>query len=161
MLWESLKPLAASLGHSPLGLWLGKSTGRIAGLLTFHLFGLTILEGSLFVSSLHLMGLIQRGKPVAAMARDLRPAIAIGLTLMLGSGFLIFTGGAVEYYDTPWFRTKMEILSVALLFHFFWYRRVTAAEAGQLGRATYCLTGALTLLLWFGVAFAGRAIGYF
>ena len=160
-MWESLKPLAATLGHSPLGLWLGKSTWRIALLLTFHLLGLTILVGSLFVSSLHLMGLIARQKPVPAMARDIRPGLAIGLTLMLASGFLIFTGGAVEYFDTPWFRTKMEVLLVALLFHFLWYRRVTAAPDGRFGPTVYRLTGALTLLLWFGVAFAGRAIGYF
>ena len=161
MTWSAWAWLAASLGHSPLGLWLGRSTGRIALLLTLHLVGLTVFLGAVFVSSVQLMGLTPPHAPTTAMARETAGAAAAGLALLLASGLLVFTGGAVEYYATPWFRTKMEALFVALAFHLVVYRSVTRAGAGRVGPWTCRLTGAVTVLLWFGVAFAGRAIAYF
>src|SRR5690242_5538938 len=116
MPWQALKPAVAMLGHSALGVWLGKSTLRIALLLTFHLFGLTIFVGSLIVSTLSLIGL--DGKTTGKTGRHLWPATMAGLALALGSGFLIFTGGAVEYFEAPWFRTKMILLAAALIVQF-------------------------------------------
>jgi uncharacterized membrane protein SirB2 len=146
------------LGHSGLGVWLGKSTLRIALLMTFHLFGLTIFVGSLLVSSLSLIG--SDGKAPGKIGRHLWPATMVGLTLVLVSGFLIFTGGAVEYFEAPWFRTKMVFLAAALIVQFTLYRKAIAPDTGY-GTGMQRLTGVVTLLLWFSVAFAGRAIGYF
>ena len=66
----------------------------------------------------------------------------------------------MEYFEAPWFRTKMVLLAVALVFQFTWYRAAIARES-RFGAGMQRLTGIVTLLLWFGVAFAGRAIGYF
>ena len=57
MSWEVLLPYAARLGNTSFALWLGASTWRIAWLLTVHLFGLTMLLGSVVLMSLHLLGL--------------------------------------------------------------------------------------------------------
>ena len=159
--WEVLLPYAAALGNTAFAQWLGQSTWRIAGLLTVHLFGLTMLLGSVVISSLHLLGLFLRHKPVAEMRRDVRPVMLTGLSVMVASGALIFTGGAEAYYMGYWFRLKMVLLLVALLFHFTVYRVVTSAQEGRFHPATYRVTGALTLLLWFAVGCAGRAIAFF
>ena len=161
MSWEVLLPYATWLGNTPFALWLGASTWRIAWLLTAHLFGLTILLGSVIVTSLNLLGLFQRRKPAAELRRDVRPVLLIGLTLVLCTGALIFTGGAQAYYEGYWFRLKMVLLATTLLFHFTAYRFVSTASQGRLPRAVYPATGALMLLLWFGVAWSGRAIAFF
>ena len=161
MSWEVLLPYAAWLGNTPFALWLGQSTWRIAGLLTVHLFGLTTLLGSVVVASLRLLGLFQPHKPIAQLRRELWPVMIVGLVLMVGSGLLIFTGGAEAYYSGYWFRLKMVLLAITLAFHFTVFRLVTGAEEGRFPRAVQRLIGVVTLVLWFGVGWAGRSIAFF
>lgn len=159
--WSTFQPAVASLAHSSLGQWLGTSTARIGWLLTFHLFGITILLGSAVFLSLRLMGLVAATKPLAACQRDLAPIALCGLVLVLVSGVLIFTGGAIEYYATPWFRTKMQLLAGALLIQAAALRLVRVSEHRPVTTIQCRVAGALMLLAWFSVGFAGRAIAYF
>ena len=53
--WETLQPYVSVVGNTRFALWIGQSTWRIAGLLTVHLFGLTLLLGSVLLSSLNLL----------------------------------------------------------------------------------------------------------
>ena len=161
MSWEVLVPYATALGNTPFALWLGASTWRIAWLLTVHLFGLTLLLGSVIITALNLLGLFQRRKPAAQLRREVRPVLLIGLTLAMATGALIFTGGAQAYYEGYWFRLKMVLLATTLIFHFTAYRLVSTAAEGRLPRIAYPATGALMLALWFGVAWSGRAIAFF
>jgi hypothetical protein len=161
MSWEVLLPYAAWLGSTPFAQWLGASTWRIAWLLTIHLFGLTLLLGSVIVISLNLLGLFQRLKPAERLRREVRPVLLTGLALSVTTGVLIFTGGAQPYYEGYWFRLKMVLLVITLIFHSTVYRAVSTAPAGRLSIAMYRLTGAFMLVLWFSVAWAGRAIAFF
>jgi uncharacterized membrane protein SirB2 len=161
MSWQILIPYAAWLNNTPFAMWLGQATWRIAALLTLHLFGLTALLGSILVTSLRLLGLFQVQKPIAQLRKEIAPATAAGLTLMVATGALIFTGGAEAYYQGYWFRLKMVLLLVALVFHFTIFRTVTRADEGHFTRAACRLTGAAALVLWFGVGWAGRAIAFF
>ena len=99
MSWEVLLPYAAWLGSTSFAVWLGASTWRIAWLLSVHLFGLTLLLGSVFITSLNLLGLFQPRKPPARLRREVRPVLLTGLTLSMVTGALIFTGGAQPYYE--------------------------------------------------------------
>ena len=161
MPWEVLLPYAAWLGNTPFAQWLGASTWRVAGLLSVHLFGLTLLLGSVIVVSLNLLGLFQRRKPASRLRRDVRPVLLTGLTLSLVTGALIFTGGAQPYYEGYWFRLKMVLLVITLLFHATVYRTVSTAPDGRFSVGAHRLTGVCLLVLWFSVAWAGRAIAFF
>ena len=83
------------------------------------------------------------------------------VVLSLVSGFLIFTGGALTYFEGQWFRRKMTLLLIALVFNFTWFRIVASAADGRFGPWTQRLTAALALLLWFAVGVSGRAIAFF
>jgi hypothetical protein len=161
MSWEALLPFAAWLGSTSFAVWLGSSTWRIAGLLSVHLFGLTLLLGSVLITSLNLLGLFQRYKPASRLRGEVRPVLLTGLALSMVTGALIFTGGAQPYYEGYWFRLKMVLLAITLLFHFTVYRAVSTAPAGRMSTLTYRATGACLLMLWFSVAWAGRAIAFF
>src|ERR1051325_7546293 len=147
MSWQILIPYVSWLGNTGFAQWLGMSTLRIAGLLTIHLFGLTLLLGSIVVSSLQLLGIIR------LTGVDVRRAVmrgaTIGVVVMVTSGLLIFTGGAEAYYAGSWFRLKMCLLALALLFHFTIYRTVAAGGAAGFSPVTAKLTGLASLALWF------------
>jgi len=161
MIWDLLWPVVSWWGSTSFAMWLGQSTMRVAWLLTFHLFGLTVLLGSTVVQSLRLFGVLLKDEPAARVARSMRAWHAVGLALTLGSGFLIFTGGAVSYFEGSIFRTKMTLLLFTLAFHFTLFRRVMRADEGRFSPLVNATTGAAALTLWFSVGMAGRAIGFF
>ena len=141
-------------------MWVGGAPWRVAALLTLHLFGITMLLGTVTLVSLRLLGLFQRQKPMAQLHRDLQLVRRIGFTLTFAAGTLIFTGGAVSDYESYWFRLKLGLLLVALVFHFTVYRNVVHRD--QQGPSFIRpLIGAGMLLLWFGIGWAGRAIAFF
>jgi len=160
-LWQILEPGANWLGNTALALWLGASTGRIAWLLIAHLAGLTMLLGTTLVLNLRLLGLLFGKHPVSELRRELRAWNLTGLGLMLCSGFLIFIGGEISYFNGDWFRIKMEILALALIFHFTLFRKLTKAPENHFPPLWNKLTAAVSLLLWFGVAVSGRSIAFF
>jgi Family of unknown function (DUF6644) len=161
MLWEFLEPVANWMGNTGLALWLGASTGRIAWLFILHLSGLTMLLGTTLLLNLRLLGLAFKKQPVSELRREFGTWNLAGLGLMILSGMLIFMGGEASYFYGVWFRTKMEILLIALIFHFTLFRILTKAPENHFAPLWYKLTGAVSLLLWFGVAVAGRTIAYF
>jgi hypothetical protein len=89
----------------------------------------------------------------------MQPVMLTGLAVMLVSGGFIFTGGAEAYFAGYWFRLKMILLIVALVFHATVYRIV--ARRDRPGAFVRRITGVLLLMVWFGVACAGRAIAFF
>ena len=161
MVWATLQPFVDWLGSSEFAQWLGQSTNRIAGLFVVHLIGLTLLLGGTLVIGLRLLDIGLRSQPVAGLARDIAPWRMAGLILSVISGALIFTGGAVSYFEGPWFRWKMALLTIALVFNFTVFRIVAYADEGRFNPWLRRAMGGLTLLLWFSVGVAGRAIGFF
>lgn len=161
MIWTALQPYVSRLGNTPFALWLGMSTWRIAGLLTVHLFGLTLLLGSVLLTSLNLLGLFQRGKPASQLRREMQPVMLLGFAIMLASGALIFTGGAEAYFAGPWFRLKMTLLLAAVVFQVTVYQVVARTEVNRVPAIAHRATGLVMVLLWFSVACAGRAIAFF
>jgi hypothetical protein len=161
MVWDLLQPFVSWWGDTWFAMWLGQSTMRVAWLMTFHLFGLTVLLGSTIVQCLRLFGVLLEDEPAARVARSLGGWHGAGLALTLGSGFLIFTGGAATYFEGNIFRTKMKLLLLALAFHFTLFRRVMLADEGRFSPLMNAIAGALALTLWFSVGMAGRAIGFF
>src|SRR4029079_4428152 len=159
MIWDALQPYVTRLGNTPFALWIGMSTWRIAGLLTVHLFGFTLLLGTVILTGLNLLGLFQRDKAPTQVRREMQPVMLSGLALMVLTGALIFTGGAEAYFAGYWFRLKMMLLAAALIFHVTVFRIVECRE--RPAAIAKRLTGAFMLLLWFGVACAVRAIAFF
>ena len=158
--WDLLLPYVAWLGNTPFAMWLGGAPWRVAALLTMHLFGITTLLGTVILASLRLLGVFQPQKPIAQLHRDLQPVRRLGFTLTFVAGALVFAGGAVSYYEGYWFRLKIGLLFVALVFHVTVYRTVVNRDR-QESAVISRLTGVAMLLLWFSVGWAGRAIAFF
>lgn len=123
-----------------------------------HLIGLAWLGATIFAVDLRLIGVGRLGRSARDLAGDLRAWTWGGLGLTLGSGWLLFVSEALRCYESPLFWSKMALLAAALTFSVTIRRRVlhSIAPAPWLERAT----GATSLALWFGVALAGRGIGF-
>ena len=79
---------------------------------------------------------------------------------MLATGFLLFCSEAMKCYDNPPFLAKMVVLFAAIVFHWVVFRPAVNSPA-QPGWPRRIATAAGSLFLWFGVAVAGRAIGFY
>ena len=144
-----------------VAIWIRESRWSLASLEVFHLFGLTVLLGTIVMLCLRLLDLSLRNQPVAKVACTLAPWTAVSLAVMLISGGLMLSSNAMRYYDSGPFRIKMTFLFLALVVHFTLYRKVTRAEEGRFSPLFGKLTAVLALTGWIGVAAAGRAIAFF
>jgi hypothetical protein len=110
-----------------------------------------------------LLGWALRGYPVSDVVEQLRVPKRIGFILMATCGVLMACCKAEEYYYNDWFRLKLALLACvavhALIFRSRVYNGATELDGAVLPiRAK--LAGAISLLLWIGIACAGRGIGY-
>jgi uncharacterized protein DUF6644 len=127
---------------------------------SFHLVGLTILLATVVVLDLRLAGLGLRDYGLSWLARQLKPWTVGAIVLVLSSGLLIFLSTPGKYLDSRPFRLKMALLCTALLFHFGVLRRFTAADSVARPWVLNVSVALLSLTLWFGVGWAGRAIAF-
>jgi hypothetical protein len=127
---------------------------------SIHLMGLTILLATVLLLDLRLAGLGMRDYGLSWLARQLKPWTLGAITAMIASGFLMFLGTPGKYVDSRPFRLKMALLCLALSFHFVVLRRFTAADSAVRPRPVNVIVACLSLTLWFGVGWAGRAIAF-
>jgi hypothetical protein len=114
---------------------------------------------SVLLVSLRLFGFGLTTVSAAQLAATTSRLVWIGLALLVVSGFLIFAPAAVHYYPNDIFWFKLFLLAAALVIHVTLYRKVTQAQTP--GALTARATAIIALSLWFGVAFAGRFVGFF
>lgn len=140
------------------GEGIRESTWLFPVIEAFHLLGLGVTAGAVLLVDLRLLGVGLSKQPAAQLAAAAQPWLLGSIALMFSTGIPLFLSEATKcYYSFP-FWVKMTSLGLALLFTFTVRRRVAGAalDPPLIGRAT-----ALTsLVLWFGVAWGGRWIGF-
>lgn len=139
--------------NTPLARLISQSMWGFAVLETFHLLGLTLVLGSIFVVNLTVLGLGMR-QPAARLARQVAPWALGGFVLMIASGVPMFLSAAVTYSGSIPFVIKMALLLSAITLQIAIHARRYAVTA--VGK----VAAGLALLCWFGVAYAGRGIAF-
>lgn len=127
---------------------------------SFHLVGLMILLSTVVAIDLRLAGLELRDYAIFNLSRQLKPWTLGAIVLVISSGLLIFLATPGKYLDSRPFRLKMACLACALLFHFVLLPRFTAPDSAARSRLESITVACLSLTLWFGVGWAGRAIAF-
>ncbi len=126
----------------------------------FHLFGITLLLGSMVILNFRMLGIGLGKIRLAVVAKQVWSWGTAGLLLAIASGFLVFVVDPARYAANYSFVTKMSLLLVAILFQYTFYRKVVRAESAAAAPRRLVVVPILSLLLWFGVGWAGRAIAF-
>lgn len=153
-----MKELFQALDTSWLAEIVRASTWLFALTEVIHLIGITILLGTLSVLDLRLLGLGLKKQTISEVAEDTYPWTLGGLIVAVLSGSLLFVSEAARLYDSPPFALKISLFVIAVIFTYTFQRRMTKASSVTI---TSALGGLLSLFLWFGVGFAGRAIAFY
>lgn len=130
----------------------------IAGLQLIHVFAFLLLLSSLVLMSLRLLGLVLQRQSIPLVTYGPTRLFWSGLSLAVISGALMFVTGTRHYFYNRAFDAKMLLLLVAVVIQLVLFRKVAEGESPSRVLAT--ATVALSLVFWFGVAIAGRAIGF-
>jgi hypothetical protein len=157
----SLLSLCHWLATSRIGILMRDSTWDFAIVEIGHLLALAIFGGAVLAVNLRFLGLGFDTQPASRVARELLPLTGAGVIVMVLSGLLLVANGPVRYYYNPAFRLKMILFVLALVFHFA-LQIVVARKACVPEKSSLWLRmgAAFSLLLWFSIGLAGRAIGY-
>jgi hypothetical protein len=143
-----------------LGETIRDSTWLFPAFEAVHLLGLGLTVGAILLVDLRLLGVGLSKQPAAELAANAQPWLLGSLTVMFATGIPLFMSESIKcYYSIP-FWVKMISLLLALVFTFTIQRRATRSgltvKRPGLGR----VIAVISLVLWFGVAWGGRWIGF-
>lgn len=148
-----------ALQNSALGHAIGKSDHLVgAAAQIFHVLGFVVLLASLVLINLRLAGIALKSESIPQLSREPLKLIWLGLASAVTSGILMFVSAPLLYWANPAFILKLWLLAGAVLLQVTLYRHVIGQETPSPLLAKSAI--ALSLLLWFGVGVAGRAIGF-
>ena len=153
----SIQQLLSSIQHLSLSTAIRRSDWAVMALESVHLLGLAMLGGAAFILALAAVrrtGL--RGMSLTSLARGLRPLFGLGLVIMVISGVLIVLSMPFKYYLNTAFRVKMLLLIGAIVATAWLLGSGQSSASGGRLRALALVSA----LLWLGVGFSGRLIGF-
>jgi hypothetical protein len=156
-----LLDIFTAIDKSFLGELIRASTWAFAAIEVVHLIGLTVLLGTILVVNMRLMGIGLTQQSLQEIAALTMPWTYIGTVITLGSGILLFVSEALKCYGSPPFFWKMGLLLLAMIATFFLQVRLARGKPKSLSPSMGKLAGVVTITLWLGVGFAGRAIAFF
>jgi hypothetical protein len=164
---DLLRQLASALQASSLHdgmIWLLTNIPGFPPIVqTIHIVAIAAIMGSIVLVSLRVLGLAFPRQQIGEMARRLMPWTWWALPVLLISGLVFVMARPRRYFVNPVFGIKFALLvpaiACALLLHRLAVRESTAVNG--FGRPVLIKAVAgLSLLLWLGVAMAGRWIAY-
>lgn len=125
----------------------------------FHLFGLTLLLGTLTITDLRMLGVGMRRQTIGEVATQLAPWTIWAAVVTILSGILLFLSEAMKCYANAAFPWKMWFLLAGVLLYLFVQRPITRLHS-RTNPALLKIVALCSLVFWYGVAVAGRAIAF-
>ena len=145
---------------TPLGAAIRNSEYAFPIIEFFHLAALAVIGGAVLVVDMRLLGLGLKKTSVAQLAKDAQPYVTGSLMVMLVTGVCLYTSEATKCYASAAFWIKMASLALAMIFTYTIKKHVTAGDEKTVSIGTGKLVGLVSIVLWFGVAWGGRWIGF-
>jgi hypothetical protein len=149
------------LEKEPLGAWVRESEWGYPIVLCAHAVGMAIVVGCLIVINARVLGY---GSLAIARLRGLTQVAWIGFAINAVSGFLLYAGNARRLTGNPAFLIKIALLLVGGWMVWLLWRTLDAEPDALNGEAAVSnklkWIAGVSILVWIGVIFAGRTIGY-
>jgi len=158
-----ITPWLKALEDSGVATTIRNSSYLFPSLEAVHVMALGLMLGTITVVDLRLLGLASRARSAERVSDEVLKWTWAAFALVALTGFTMFTTNARVYAHNTAFLIKLALLAAAgvnmLTFHLtaarsmhHWDRKA----APPIGKAA----AALSLVLWVGVVFAGRVVGF-
>ena len=128
---------------------------------TLHLLGITTVLGTTVIMNMRLLGIGYLGVKPYPFLSQVWSWFKRGLILTVSAGFVVFLPDPVRYAANTSFRIKMIVLALAILFQFTVVRRIVLSQTPAPRSPRTVMVSVISLILWFGVGWCGRAIAFF
>lgn len=147
------------LQDSSLAALLDGSRYISMGVQSLHVLGFTFLLALVVVFNLRVQRIALRSISVADFTRSTAKLYYAGLVAALVGGVLLFLPRSIAYGANWALLYKLGLLVIAIVLQYALQRRALSLGDSE-ASAPLRITAALTLVLWFVVGAAGRAIGF-
>ncbi len=155
----SLQSLFGGLQDTALAHLVSKSNHLVgAGLQVVHIFGFVLLLAALVLVCLRLLGWVLSEQPLPRVVGAARRLFRVGMVLAIVSGTLIFIATARLYLSNWAFGLKLALFAAALVAQITLLRPILKHEQPPKARARLAVL--VSVVLWFGIGFAGRLIAF-
>jgi hypothetical protein len=163
-----LVDLSRALTASPFGLVARSLLRNVRGfapiIQTVHILSVAAVMGSVVLVDLKVLGLALPSQPTSELTRRLMPWTWWALLSLASSGLVSVFARPERYLLNPVFGLKFAMLTPAIILAVLLQRAsakdVHFWEQSRGRRASAKTIAAFSLLLWLGVAMAGRWIAY-
>jgi hypothetical protein len=133
--------------------------------LSTHLICIAVFGGMILMTDLRLLGVGLKGKTVAEVVGGLRSFKRVGFVVMVTCGLLLGGSEATQYYQNPYFWTKMSLLVLvgvhAMVFKPTVYDHPEELDKSPVLPARAKAAAVLSLMLWVSLPICGRLIAYY
>jgi len=146
--------------QTDIGVTIRNSVWLFPAIEAFHLLGFGLTAGTMLIVNLRLLGVGLSRQPVAQLAASAEPWLILGVAMMIVSGVPLFLAESIKCLYSFAFWVKMSSFVLVLLFTFTLYRYVTRTKAASDRTSVARLAAVISLILWAGVAWGGRWIGF-
>jgi hypothetical protein len=165
---EALNEAARALAASPMNTLAVYLLSEVPGfpplVQTVHLLGISAVMGSVVLIDLRVLNLALPSQTTSELVRRLMPWTWWALPLLALSGVVFVCARPNRYLRNPVFGLKFAMLTPAIVLAlvFQWGMGKDAAfwDRSRARRAAAQVMAAVSVLLWIGVAMAGRWIAY-
>ncbi len=146
--------------QTPIGEGIRNSTWLFPVIEAFHLLGLGFTAGAVLIMDLRLLGVGLSKQPAAQVWANARPWLLGAVIVMFVSGTPLFLSETLKCLYNFAFWVKMTSLLLVLVFTFTVVRHVMQMDLTPDRKVLARSTAIISLVLWFGVAWGGRWIGF-
>jgi hypothetical protein len=123
-----------------------------------HVLAVLVFFASVAIMDLRVLGALRDDAAEAVIAR-FRPVAITAFCVLLLSGIVLFTPEASAIIKNPSFQIKLALIAIGLLNVLWLERALRGGYPGMTARGAR-VPAALSLVVWIGVAAAGRYIAY-
>jgi uncharacterized membrane protein len=134
-------------------------------IMSLHMVSIAVFGGMILMTDLRLLGVGLKDKTVAELVGGLRPFKRIGFVVIVTCGLVLAGSQASQYYQNPYFWTKMALLGMVGV-HAIVFKRTVYDHPGELDKlpvlpARSKAAAVLSLILWVSIPVCGRLIAYY
>lgn len=156
--------IVESIGASGLGEWMRTSLKALPIVEAIHVMSAAVVFGTILIVDLRLLGLPNARRAFTRVEDELLRWTWAAFATSVVTGVLLFAANASTYYVNTAFRFKMLALLLAgvnaAFFQLGTFRTVAAWDKGVAAPLAGRLAGAASILIWVGVIFLGRWVGF-